>query len=191
MTDARTEGGAPVSGGEWSADDLLPVEEFREQLGKAQVFYLTDFTGLDVKSMTELRSSLREQGAEYVVVKNRLAKLAFGDTDLPDISENLTGPTGLVFGYEGPVNAAKALSEFAKEHDAKPSIKAGILNDKILAPDQIDRIAKLPPKDQLYAELAGAMEAPMQALAGALGAKLQEMAGLLDAYKQEKEQAGD
>ena len=167
------------------------VAELRDRLGRSPAIYLTDFTGLDVKSMTELRSSLREQGAEYVVVKNRLAKRAFGDTELPDISESLTGPTGVVFGYDGPVNAAKALKEFAKEHDERPTVKIGILDDKILAPEQIERIAKLPPKDQLYAELAGAMEAPMQALAGALGAKLQEMAGLLDAYRQEKEAAGD
>ena len=167
------------------------VAELRDRLGRSPAIYLTDFTGLDVKSMTELRSSLREQGAEYVVVKNRLAKRAFGDTELPDISDSLTGPTGVVFGYDGPVNAAKALKEFAKEHDERPTVKIGILDDKILAPEQIERIAKLPPKDQLYAELAGAMEAPMQALAGALGAKLQEMAGLLDAYRQEKEAAGD
>lgn len=167
------------------------VAELRDRLGRAPAIYLTDFSGLDVKSMTELRSSLREKGAEYVVVKNRLAKLAFGDSDLPDVSESLKGPTGVVFGYDGPVNAAKVVSEFAKEHDDRPVMKIGILNDAILNPEQIDRIAKLPPRDQLYAELAGAMEAPMQALAGALGAKLQEMAGLLDAYRQEKEQAGD
>ena len=167
------------------------VAQLRDRLGRAPAIYLTDFTGLDVKSMTELRSSLREQGAEYVVVKNRLAKRAFGDTDLPDISESLTGPTGVVFGYDGPVNAAKALSNFAKEHDDKPVLKVGILHEMILPPDEIDRIAKLPPRDQLYAELAGAMEAPMQALAGALGAKLQEMAGLLDAFRQDREQAGE
>lgn len=167
------------------------VAQLRDRLGRAPAIYLTDFSGLDVKSMTELRSSLREQGAEYVVVKNRLAKRAFDDTDLPDITESLVGPTGVVFGYEGPVTAAKAVSDFAKKHDDKPVMKIGILDDKILGPEQIDRIAKLPPRDQLLAELAGAMEAPMQALAGALGAKLQEMAGLLDALRQERDQAGD
>ena len=167
------------------------VAQLRDRLGKAPAIYLTDFSGLDVKSMTELRSSLREQGAEYLVVKNRLAKRAFGDTDLPDISGSLVGPTGVVFGYEGPVTAAKALSEFAKQHDDKPVLKIGILHDKILDAAQIDRIAKLPPKEQLYAELAGAMEAPMQALAGALGAKLQETAGLLDALREKHEEAGE
>jgi len=167
------------------------VAELRDRLGRAPAIYLTDFSGLDVKSMTKLRSSLRDSGAEYVVVKNRLAKRALGDTDLPDITESLTGPTGMVFGYDDVVLAAKAIRDFAKEHDDRPTLKVGILNEKVLDAAAIGRIADLPPREQLYAELAGAMEAPMSALASALGGKLQEMAGLLDAYKQEKEQAGD
>ncbi|MEQ9400992.1 MAG: 50S ribosomal protein L10 [Longimicrobiales bacterium] len=166
------------------------VAGLRERIDRAPVVYFTDFSGLDVKSLTELRSALRDNGAEFVVVKNRLAKRAFGETDLPDISKSLTGPTGVVFGYEGPVGAAKALSDFAKDHDSKPAFKLGLLDEKVIEPEQIDRIAKLPPREQLLAELAGAMEAPMAMLAAALGAKLQEMAGLLDALKNEREQAG-
>lgn len=166
------------------------VTELRDRIKRAPVFYLTDFSGLSVKQMTNLRRSLRAQNAEYVVVKNRLALRALAETDLPDISESLTGPTGMVFGYEDAVGAAKALSEFAKAHDSKPSFKLGVLDQKVLAPEQIDRIAKLPPKEQLYAELAGAMEAPMAAMLGALQAKLQETAGLLDALKVEREKAG-
>lgn len=167
------------------------VSELRARLTEAPVVYLTDFTGLDVKAMTTLRRNLRDSGAEYVVVKNRLAKRALEDTDLPDISEVLVGPTGVVLGFDDVVSPAKALSEFAKEHDDKPVFKLGILDNEILQPEQIDRLAKLPPKDQLLAQLAGAMEAPMAALLGAMESKLQEMAGLLDAYKQEREQAGD
>lgn len=166
------------------------VAELRERIDRAPVVYLTDFTGLSVKQMTSLRRSLRASGAEFVVVKNRLAKRAWAETELPDISEGLEGPTGMVFGYEDVVLAAKALSDFAKDHDKRPSFKLGVLDRKVLAPEQIDRIAKLPPKDQLYAELAGALQAPVAALAGALGAKLQEAAGLLDALKQEREKAG-
>ena len=166
------------------------VTELRDRISRAPVFYLTDFSGLSVKQMTSLRRSLRAQNAEYVVVKNRLALRALEDTDLPDISESLTGPTGMVFGYEDAVGAAKALSEFAKDNDQKPVFKLGVLDRKVLAPEQIDRIAKLPPKEQLLAELAGAMEAPMAALLGALQSKLQETAGLLDALKAEREKAG-
>ncbi len=166
------------------------VQELRERLNRAPVVYLTDFTGLNVKSMTRLRRALRDTGAEYVVVKNRLAKRALEETDLPDISESLEGPTGMVFGYEDAVATAKALSEFAREHDKKPTFKLGILDKKVLQPEQVDALAKLPPREVLLAQLVGVLEAPMAALAGALEGKLQEMAGLLDALKTEREAAG-
>jgi large subunit ribosomal protein L10 len=94
------------------------VTELKERIGRAPVTYLTDFTGLDVKAMTQLRRSLKSSGAEYLVVKNRLAKRVFDETeDFPDIASSLEGPTGLVFGYEDAVSPAKAVSDFAKEHD--------------------------------------------------------------------------
>lgn len=167
------------------------VAEFRERLDRAPVLYLTDFSGLDVKSMTVLRQKLKENGAEYLVAKNRLVHLALQETEFPDLSEALVGPTGLVFGYEDAVGPAKALTEFAKEHGDRPVFKLGVLENKLLEPAQIDRLAKLPPKEQLLAELAGAMQAPLAALAAALEAKLQEMAGLLDAYKAKKQEAGE
>ncbi|MDZ7780445.1 MAG: 50S ribosomal protein L10 [Gemmatimonadota bacterium] len=166
------------------------VTELRDRINRAPVLYLTDFTGLSVKQMTTLRRSLRDSGAEYVVVKNRLAMRALADTELPDISGSLEGPTGMVFGYEDAVGAAKAVTDFAKQHNERPVFKLGVLDSKVLAPEQITRIAKLPSKDELYAELAGAMEAPLTALAGALGAKLQETAGLVDALKAEREATG-
>jgi len=167
------------------------VAEFRERLGRAPVLYLTDFTGLDVKSLTKLRQNLKKSGAEYLVAKNRLVRLALQETDLPDLTDALTGPTGVVFGYEGVVEPAKALSDFAKEHGDRPVFKLGVLENRILEPAAIDRLARLPPREQLLAELAGALQAPMAALAGVLGAKLQEMAGLLDALRNERGGPGE
>ena len=167
------------------------VEELKARMDRAPVLYLTDFTGLNVKAMTELRASLRKSGAEYVVVKNRLAKRVFEESEtLPDITESLVGPTGFVFGYEDAAATAKALSDFAKDHDEKPTFKLGVMEDKVLQPEQVQKIAKLPPREQLLAELVGAFEAPMAMLATALEAKLQETAGLLDALKEERAKAG-
>ncbi len=166
------------------------VENFREKVQGAPVLYLTDFSGLDVKSMTLLRQQLKASGAEYLVVKNRLVKLAVADLDMPDISEVLLGPTGVVLGYEGVVEPAKVVSDFAKEHDDKPVFKLGVLDKKIVSAVEIQRLAKLPPRDQLLAELAGALEAPMAALASALEGKVQEMAGLFDALREQKEGQG-
>ena len=166
------------------------VGDFREKLRNAPVLYLTDFSGLDVKSMTVLRQRLKDSGAEYLVVKNRLVKLAVADLDLPDISEALLGPTGVILGYEGIVEPAKAVRDFAKEHDDRPVFKLGVLDNKVVSAVEIGRLAKIPPREQLLAELAGALEAPMAALAGALEGKLQEMSGLLDALREQKEGEG-
>ncbi len=166
------------------------VSDLRDRINKAPVVYLTDFTGLDVKAMTVLRRSIKASGAEYLVVKNRLARLAFAETDLPDISESLEGPTGMVFGYEDVVAPAKAISDFAKDHDKKPVFKLGIMDNKILQAEQVDAIAKLPTRDVLYSMLAGVLEAPIAAFASALEAKIQETAGLFDALREEREKVG-
>ena len=164
------------------------LEDLRERIDRAPVLYLTDFTGLDVKAMTQLRRSLKTSGAEYLVVKNRLAKRVFTESeDLPDITESLEGPTGLVLGYEDAVTVAKALSDFAKEHEDRPSFKLGIMDRQILEPEQIRRLAELPPREQLMAQLVGAFEAPLSALATALEGKISEMVGLLDALRVERE----
>lgn len=162
------------------------VAEFRDRVQDSQAVYLTDFTGIDVKGMTDLRSRLRKAGAEYLVVKNRLVIRAWNETDLPDISEHLTGPTGVVFGGEATVEAAKTISDFAKENKDRPVFKVGVLESAVLEPAEIERLAKLPPREQLLAELAGALSAPMAALAGALEAKIQEFAGVIEALQQEK-----
>jgi large subunit ribosomal protein L10 len=163
------------------------VAELRERFRVAPVVYLTDHTGLNVKSITQLRRSLRESGAEYVVVKNRLARLAIQETGLPNIFTDLDGPTGVVLGYGDVVGPAKALTDFAKGHDNRPALKLGILENQVIHPEQIARLAKLPSRDRLLAELAGVLEAPMSAFVGVLQAKVQEMAGLLDALREKRQ----
>ena len=162
------------------------VAEFRERLDRAPVFYLTDFTGLDVKSLTRLRQTLRDSGAEYVVGKNRLVRRALQEAQLPDLGDALSGPTGVVFGYDDVVAPAKVLSDFQKENQDRPAFKLGVLEHKVIEPAQIVQLAKLPSREVLLSQLAGALQAPMAALAGALEAKLQEMVGLLEALKDQR-----
>lgn len=162
------------------------ITEFQELLGRAPVFYLTDFTGLDVKSLSKLRQSLRDSGAEYLVAKNRLVRLALKESELPDLGDALTGPTGFVFGFDDAVGPAKVLVEFAKENEDRPALKLGVVDRKVIQPEQIIRLSELPSREVLLAQLAGVFQAPIDALAGALEAKLQEMAGLLEALKDER-----
>ncbi len=165
------------------------VDEIASRLQSAQGVFLTDFTGLNVKSITELRSRLRNAGVDYVVVKNTLAQRALSTMDLPDIAEFFTGPTGLVIGRDDAVTAAKILEEFAKEHDNRPTVKVGIVEQRSVTADEVGRIAKLPPREQLLAELAGAMQAPMAQLVFMMQGLLGEFVGLLEALRAERERA--
>ena len=121
------------------------------------------------------------------MVKNTLAERALDGLDLPDIAEFFKGPTALVIGREDAITAAKVLSDFAREHDDKPAVKAGIVERRAVSPAEVTRLAKLPPREQLLAELAGALEAPMAQLAFLMQAKLQEFAGLLEALRTSRE----
>jgi large subunit ribosomal protein L10 len=162
------------------------VDELAEKLGAATAIYLTDFTGLNVKKMTALRARMRAEGVEYLVVKNTLALRALDGLDIPDIGQFFTGPTGVVIGHEDAVGAARVLSEFAKENDDRPTVKVGVVERQRLGPEEVGRLAKLPPRDVLLAELAGAMEAPLAQLVFLLQGKLSEMVGLLEALRAQR-----
>jgi large subunit ribosomal protein L10 len=174
------------------ADKESFVSGFQERLRGSPVLYLTDFSGLDVKSMTRLRHRLAESGAEYMVVKNRLVIRALREleVDLPDLAEHLVGPTGVVLTEDGPVGPAKALTEFAKAHNDRPVFKVGVVDRRIVEVSQFQRLAQLPPREQLLAELAGALQAPLAQLVGVLEAKLQETAGLLEALREQRDSEG-
>jgi large subunit ribosomal protein L10 len=162
------------------------VDDLHQKLGDAKAVYLADFTGLNVKKVTELRSRLRKAGIEYHVVKNTLAERALEGLDLPDIAKFFKGPTAIVIGPTDPVEAAKLLSEFAKENDNKPALKVGVVEKRAVSSADIARLAKLPPREQLLSELAGLMEAPMAQFVFVLQAKLQEMVGLVDALIEQR-----
>ena len=110
------------------------VDDLREKLGTANALYYTDFTGLNVKRMTELRRRLRKAGVEYVVIKNTLALRAVNESGL--VSEKLKGPTGIVVAKDA-VAGAKVLSDFAKEFDSKPGIKGGLFDGQKIDVDQV------------------------------------------------------
>jgi large subunit ribosomal protein L10 len=165
------------------------VDELAEKLGEAKAFYLTDFTGLSVKKMTTLRARMRAEGVEYLVVKNTLALRALDGLDMPDVGEFFKGPTGLVIGREDAVVAAKVLSDFAKENDDRPAVKVGVVERQQVGPDVIGRLAKLPPREELLAELAGAMQAPLSEFVFLMQGRLNELVGLLEALRAQRDGA--
>ena len=162
------------------------VTELKDKLKTAQSLYYTDFTGLNVKRMTELRRRLKRAGVDYVVIKNTLALRAVNESGL--VGEKLKGPTGLVVGKD-PVAAARVLTEFAKEFEDRPSVKGGLLQGKAINNAQVKRMASLPSREQMLADLAASMQSPLAAFVGALSGPLYMFAGALDALKSQREGA--
>jgi large subunit ribosomal protein L10 len=162
------------------------VSELAQKLRGASALYFTDFTGLNVKRMTDLRRRLRKSGVEYVVIKNTLALRAVNESGL--VTERLKGPTGLVLSRDA-VTAAKLLADFAKENDARPSVKGGLLDGRAIDSAQVKQLATMPPREQMLAELGAGLQSPMAAFVGALNGLLYMFAGALEALRAQREGA--
>jgi large subunit ribosomal protein L10 len=160
------------------------VAELTDKIKGAKAFYYTDFTGLNVKHMTDLRRRFRRAGVEYVVIKNTLALRSVKEVGLT--GQALKGPTGIVIGKD-PVAAAKVLAEFAKENDSRPSVKGGMLDGVPIDTAQVKKLALLPSREQMLAELGAGLMSPLAAFAGAMSGMLVMMAGALDALKTQRE----
>ena len=158
------------------------VTALAAQLAGSPTIYVTDFTGLNVARITDLRRRLRAAGVEYVVVKNTLARRALTDAQRAGLEPHLNGPTALVLGGADPVSAAKVLTDFAKEFE-KPTIKVGLVEGKPVTPAQVKHLAALPSKAELLARLGGQLQAPLAGFAGALYGLLYAMVGALDALR--------
>ena len=167
-------------------EKVAVVDEVRDKFAGAEAVLITEYRGLTVRDLQELRSSLRAAGGEYKVYKNTLVRRATTELDL-DLGEQLTGPTALTFvgvkedGTPGDaVLVAKALKSFSK---ANPTLvlKGGILGTHLLDDKAVAELAEVAPRDELLARLAGGMAAPMRNLAGLLQAVPQKMAFALQA----------
>ncbi len=169
-------------------DKAAVVERLTQQLSRATNIYVTDFTGIAVKPMTELRDKLRDAGVEYVVVKNTLARRAFKAAAVSGLEDVLDGPTGLVLAGEDPVSAAKVLADFDSEYSAL-AVRAGLLDGRRVSRDEVKRMATLPSREQLLAQVAGYLESPLQGFAGALSGMFIQMVGALEALRADRASA--
>ena len=162
------------------------VAELTTKIKGAKALYYTDFTGLNVKRMTELRRRLRKAGVGYLVIKNTLALRAINEGGL--VGPKLRGPTGVVV-TKDPVVAAKLLTDFAKEHDQKPVVKGGMLDGIAIDQAQVKKLASMPSREQMLAELGAGLQSPMAAFVGALSGIMYMMVGALEALRTQKESA--
>jgi large subunit ribosomal protein L10 len=164
------------------ADKAAAVAEIADEFRNSSAAVLTEYRGLTVAQLQELRRSLGEN-AHYAVVKNTLTKLAATDAGYEQLTELLVGPSAIAFVKGDPVLAAKGLRDFAKAHPMLV-IKGGLLDGRPLTPDEFKKLADLESREVLLAKLAGAMLASLSGAASLFQAPLSQMARLADALRQ-------
>jgi large subunit ribosomal protein L10 len=161
------------------------VAEYADKFKQAKSVYLTDFSGIDVITITEIRKKFREAEIEYRVLKNRLAKRSLNDAGITDLDPYLRGVTSFIIGYDDPAAPAKLLKEFNKKNDVL-KVKAVYFEGKTFTAEEAVKLADLPSREVLLAQLVGLLQSPMTKLAGTLGAAMTKLAGTLDAVKNSK-----
>ena len=165
------------------------VELLTEKLKKARVAVLTDYRGLTVSQMQELRARFRTGDVEYRVVKNTLARRAAEAAGVPALQSELEGPLAIAFGYEDLSLPAKLINEFVRTTRLKLDIKGGLVEGRVFSPDQVKQLADLPSRETLIAQLMGTMQAPVGQMVGIMQVPLQQLMGVLNAYKTKMEAA--
>ena len=157
---------------------VVAVEDLKTRFTGVKTVVLTEYRGLTVQQLSDLRKQLRAVSAEYKVVKNRLARLAVASSELKGLSGHLKGPTGLIISKQDPVAVAKALHAFARTNQAL-AIKAGFVEGQVLPPAGLKALADLPSKDALRSQLVGALQGAMAQLVGLLSAPQRELVYVL------------
>lgn len=158
------------------------IQDFVGIFGKPGV-YLMDFKGLNVAQITELRRSLREANVSMRVVKNTLAKRALSEVGIEGLEEYLAYETGVVWSEEDSVTPARVLIDFIKKHE-KGVVKAGLADGAVVPQNQVETISKLPTKQELYGQVASALNAPMIKLARVLNALPVKFVRTVDALRE-------
>lgn len=163
------------------------VAELKDLLSSSKGAVLVDYCGLTVAEDTELRSKMREAGVKYMVAKNTFIRIAAKEAGIEGVDAYLEHNTAVAFSAEDPVAPAKILNDFSKDHKAL-EIKAGILDGKVIALDEVKALAELPSREELLAKLVGSMQAPISGLVNVLQGTIRNFVYTLEAVRQKKEQ---
>lgn len=164
------------------------VEELKDRFDRSKVLIVTDYKGLDVESINDLRRKLREADVEYKVVKNTLLERAAEGTDVEPIKDRFKGPSAIAISYDDPVAPAKVLTDFAKAND-KLEIKIGVMGGKVMELTDIKSLSSLPSREELLAQVLSAMNAVPGSFVRTLNAVPAGLVNVLSAIKDQKEAA--
>lgn len=168
------------------------VAELKEKMERCSIALTAGYSGIPVNDMTDLRRRMRDAGVEFIVVKNTLVNLAAQEANVPHFSEIVEGPTAIAFGYDDPVDTAKAVNDYIRATRSPLAIHGAILGTGPTLPrNEVERLASLPPKPQMVANLLGQIQSPISRLLGVLNGPLQNLGGLLQARINQLEEGGE
>lgn len=165
------------------------VASLRDKLEKAQSVVLADFTGLDAQKINELRREFRNNDSELLVIKNTLGILAARESGMADLEQYLEGPTAWAMAHKDPTAPARVLKEFRKLHKL-PRVKGGFIDGIVISPDQVRKVADIPPKPVLVAQILGLIQSSTQGIGGVLRAVMTSVVVAVDEIKKQKETGG-
>lgn len=170
-------------------EKIKRVETITESLSNANGVFLTDFTGLSVEEMTQLRREFRKADVSYLVVKNTLAKRSCEQIGLDQMIPFLNGPTGFAIAHGDPVAPVRIISDFLKSHKekGKPEIRGAIVEGQMLDAADAEAIKNIPSREYLLAQVVSGIAAPLTSFVGGLQAMLSKLVYTLDAIKDKKE----
>lgn len=162
------------------------VDELKGTFADAKFAVVADYRGLKVNEFEQLRVSLREQGGQIQVAKNTLLKLAVEGTDFEGMTQNFAGTTAVAFSFDDPVGSAKVLADFTKENETLV-VRSAMYEGKMLSPDDLLALSKLPSKEQLLGQLCSVLNAVPTKLVRTLNAAPSNLVYALQAIKEQKE----
>ncbi len=170
------------------ADKIEAVQEIAADLKATNVYYFVDYRGLTFAEATELRARLAKADASLKVVKNTLAKIAAADAGVEGLTELLQGPTAIAYCHGDPVRVAKALQDFIREKK-KAAIRGGKLERSLLNAADVEKLSTLPSREQLIAQIVGAIASPLNGLANVLTGPMRGLAVALAQVQEQKANA--
>ena len=165
--------------------NIEQVKDLSESLSRAKAVYFTEYHGLDVGEITKLRSEFYKVDVDYKVAKNTLIKLAAKDNKIEVVDDLLKGSTALAIAYDEPVSPAKVIKEFKKNNDL-PEVKGILFDGEFIPGAEYNRLADLPSKEELLAQLVAMLNSPLQKLVSTLIAPMQNTLGVLNSLKEDK-----
>jgi large subunit ribosomal protein L10 len=162
------------------------VKELQQKLSDADMVIFTDYRGLNVSEISELRAKLKATGADYKVYKNTMTRFALKNEEMDDVLPQAIGPNALLFAYRDPVEPAKILFDFLKTHK-NLEVKGGLLQGKVVSTDDVRALSTLPPREVLIAKVLGGIQAPLYGFAYVLQANLTGLVRVLNGIREQKE----